>query len=187
MDKNKDYIFISCDAVRQKVRSNHPLIDMYCKYLKGLDDRNIDEVNDYVEVHGRISVFNGALQMSFDRARRTSPEMINPADYLPVSPKSIDEMYRGLLNHVESVKTPYYRLLMDKAIAGAVLDVLDNEPPTAEDLKFLDCPNTIVTPHMCGATYEVTNHQADILNARLRQWLAGENLQKIVYNKDVLA
>ena len=80
-----------------------------------------------------------------------------------------------------------YRLLMDKAIAGAVLDVLDNEPPTAEDLKFLDCPNTIVTPHMCGATYEVTNHQADILNARLRQWLAGENLQKIVYNKDVLA
>ena len=80
-----------------------------------------------------------------------------------------------------------YRLLMDKAIAGAVLDVFDNEPPTAEDLKFLNCPNTIVTPHMCGATYEVTNHQADILNARLRQWLAGENLQKIVYNKDVLA
>lgn len=49
MDKNKDYIFISCDTVRQEVRSNHPLIDMYCKYLKGLDDRNIDEVNDYVE------------------------------------------------------------------------------------------------------------------------------------------
>ncbi len=80
-----------------------------------------------------------------------------------------------------------YRLLMDKAVAGAVLDVLDNEPPTPEDLKFLDCPNTIVTPHICGASYEVTNHQADILNARLRQWLAGENLQKIVYNRDVLS
>ena len=29
---------------------------------------------------------------------------------------------------------------------------------------------------MCGATYEVTNHQADILNARLKKWLAGEDL-----------
>ncbi len=80
-----------------------------------------------------------------------------------------------------------YRLLMDKAVAGAVLDVLDNEPPTEEDMKFFNCPNTIITPHICGASYEVTNHQADILNARLRQWLAGENLQKIVYNRDVLA
>ena len=68
-----------------------------------------------------------------------------------------------------------------------MLDVLDNEPPTAEDLEIMNCPNVILTPHICGATYEVTNHQADILNARIRQWLAGENLEKIVYNRDVLA
>ena len=79
------------------------------------------------------------------------------------------------------------RVLNDRAIAGAVLDVLDNEPPTAEDLEIMNCPNVILTPHICGATYEVTNHQADILNARIRQWLAGENLSKIVYNRDVLS
>ncbi|MCR5137362.1 MAG: 3-phosphoglycerate dehydrogenase [Oscillospiraceae bacterium] len=78
------------------------------------------------------------------------------------------------------------RVLNDKAIGGAVIDVLDNEPPAPEDLEILHCPNTIVTPHICGASYEVTNHQADILNARLQQWLAGENLEKIVYNRDVL-
>ena len=77
-------------------------------------------------------------------------------------------------------------ILNEKAIAGAVIDVLDNEPPTAKDLEILDCPNTIVTPHICGASYEVTNHQADILNARLKQFVAGENLERIVYNKDVL-
>jgi len=71
------------------------------------------QVNDYVEVHGRISVFNGALQMSIDRARKTAPESVDPADYLPVSKRSIDEMYRALLAHIDSVKTPYYRLLMD--------------------------------------------------------------------------
>ena len=79
------------------------------------------------------------------------------------------------------------RVLNDKAIAGAVLDVLDNEPPTEEDLEIMNCPNVILTPHICGATYEVTNHQADILNLRIRQWIAGENLEKIVYNRDVLA
>lgn len=77
-------------------------------------------------------------------------------------------------------------VLNEKAIAGAVIDVLDNEPPTAKDLEILNCPNTIVTPHICGASYEVTNHQADILNARLKQFVSGENLERIVYNKDVL-
>ncbi|MBR6839669.1 MAG: 3-phosphoglycerate dehydrogenase, partial [Oscillospiraceae bacterium] len=78
------------------------------------------------------------------------------------------------------------RVLNDKAIAGAVIDVLDNEPPTPEDLEIMNCPNTILTPHICGASYEVTNHQADILNARLKKWLAGEDLARIVYNRDVL-
>ena len=50
----------------------------------------------------------------------------------------------------------------------------------------MNCPNTILTPHICGASYEVTNHQADILNARLKKWLAGEDLARIVYNRDVL-
>ncbi|MCR5576329.1 MAG: 3-phosphoglycerate dehydrogenase [Oscillospiraceae bacterium] len=78
-------------------------------------------------------------------------------------------------------------LLKDEAIAGAVLDVLDTEPPTAEDLAIGELPNVILTPHICGASYEVTSHQADILNTRLRKWLNGEDLGKIVYNRDVLA
>ena len=71
------------------------------------------DVNDFVEVHGRISVFNGALQMSIDRARKANPESVDQADYLPASARSIDSMYKELLVHVDSVKTPYFRLLMD--------------------------------------------------------------------------
>lgn len=69
--------------------------------------------NDYVEIHGRISLFNGALQMSIDRARKAPEGSFDPSDYVPVSSRNIDTMYRELLAHVESVKTPYYRLLMD--------------------------------------------------------------------------
>jgi len=71
------------------------------------------QVNDYVEVHGRISVFNGALQMSIDRARKVPAETVDPSDYVPVSARSLDGMYQELLAHVNSVQTPYYRLLME--------------------------------------------------------------------------
>ena len=77
-------------------------------------------------------------------------------------------------------------LLNDKAIAGAVIDVLDNEPPKAEDLAIAYCPNTILTPHIGGSSYEVTNHQADIMNERIQQWFKGENLERIIFNRDVL-
>lgn len=79
------------------------------------------------------------------------------------------------------------RLLEDKAIAGAVIDVYDNEPPTEADMPLIKAPNVLFTPHIAGSTYEVTNHQADILNERLKLWLKGEDLQRIVYNKAVLA
>ena len=64
--------------------------------------------------------------------------------------------------------------------------MLDTEPPTEEDLAIAYCPNTLVTPHIAGSTYEVTDHQAEILNSRIKQWLRGEDLARIVYNKDVL-
>ena len=70
--------------------------------------------NDYVEVKGRITVYNGALQMSIDRAMKASEGAFDPADYLPVSPKSIDGMYGELTALIESVNSPYFRLLLEE-------------------------------------------------------------------------
>ena len=71
-------------------------------------------------------------------------------------------------------------------LLAAIIDVLDTEPPEEKDLALLKCPNVLLTPHICGATYEVTDHQSRILNDRLRKWLAGEDLEHTVYNRDVL-
>ena len=78
------------------------------------------------------------------------------------------------------------KVLKEEAIAGAIIDVLDTEPPTEEDLSIAQCPNVLLTPHICGATYEVTDHQSRILNDRIKKWMAGEDLEKVVYNRDVL-
>ena len=70
-------------------------------------------VNDYVEIHGRVSVFNGALQMSIDRAFKAAEGTYDPADYLPVSPKDPAQMASSLNRYINSVQTPYFRLLLE--------------------------------------------------------------------------
>lgn len=58
--------------------------------------------------------------------------------------------------------------------------------PRKPTLLSASGPNVLLTPHICGATYEVTDHQSRILNERIKKWLRGEDMEKIVYNRDVL-
>lgn len=71
------------------------------------------DVNDYVEVKGRITLFNGALQMAIDRAYKASEGSYDPSDYLPVTEKNIDDMFKSLLKLIDSVNSPYFRLLLE--------------------------------------------------------------------------
>jgi len=77
-------------------------------------------------------------------------------------------------------------VLEKNRIKGAILDVLEIEPPTKEILEIGRLPNVLLTPHICGATYEVTDHQSDIITERLIKWLKREELEEIIYNKSVL-
>lgn len=60
-------------------------------------------------------------------------------------------------------------------IKGAVLDVLDHEPPTKEDLENWNLPNVLLTPHICGASYEVVNHHSKLISEQLINWVKERN------------
>lgn len=77
-------------------------------------------VNDYVEIHGRVSVFNGALQMSVDRAFKAGEGSYDPADYVPVSSKDAAQMAAQLDHYINSVQAPYFRLLLDSVFVEDV-------------------------------------------------------------------
>ena len=70
----------------------------------GIDDF---DAMDYIEIMGDVNNFMGALQLSIKRARKAQEGEFDPADYLPVSKKNINEMYTELLGYIDSVKNPY--------------------------------------------------------------------------------
>lgn len=71
------------------------------------------EPMDYVEVSGRLSTFNGTLQLSIERARKCDEGEYDPKDYLPVSSRDINEMYNELLGYVKEFKNPYIKKLAE--------------------------------------------------------------------------
>jgi phosphoglycerate dehydrogenase-like enzyme len=78
-----------------------------------------------------------------------------------------------------------YEMLAAGRIAGAALDVLDDEPLRPGN-RFLALPNAVVTPHIGGATVDVTRHQSEIVVEAIERWLRGERPRWIA-NPAVLA
>ncbi len=75
----------------------------------GIDDF---DAMDYIEVYGDVTSFQGTLQISVKRVRRCREGEYIPADYLPVSSKNIDEMYKELLGFIDSLQNPYIKQLL---------------------------------------------------------------------------
>ena len=73
---------------------------------------DFDEL-DYVDITGDVVSFQGHLQLNIKRARKCQEGEYNPADYLPVSEKNIDEMYQELLGVIRSVENTYLRTLLE--------------------------------------------------------------------------
>ena len=68
---------------------------------------------DYIEVYGDVNSFQGALQVSVKRVRLCEEGEDDPADYLPVSSKNIDDMYKQLLGFIGSVENQYLKKLLE--------------------------------------------------------------------------
>lgn len=68
---------------------------------------------DYIEVYGDVNNFQGNLQVSVKRIRVCREGEYDPADYLPVSSKNIDEMYQEILKYTESIQNPYLKQLLE--------------------------------------------------------------------------
>jgi phosphoglycerate dehydrogenase-like enzyme len=65
------------------------------------------------------------------------------------------------------------------AIAGAALDVFEQEPPAADN-PLWTMPNVIMTPHVSGMLDTNTERVVGIFADNMRRYLAGEPLHNAV-------
>lgn len=68
---------------------------------------------DYIEVYGEITSFQGSLQVNVKRIRRCQEGEYQPENYLPMSSKNIEEMYRELTGLISSIQNKYLKNLLE--------------------------------------------------------------------------
>ena len=71
------------------------------------------DVLDYICVNAVVNSFQGANQLNVKRVRKCSEGEYDPADYLPVSEKNIDEMWNELKAYVDRTANTYLKQLLD--------------------------------------------------------------------------
>ena len=75
----------------------------------GIDD--FDSL-DYVDIVADVTMFQGQPQLNVKRARKAREGEYDPKDYLPVSSKDIEGMYKELLGFINRVSNPYLSKLL---------------------------------------------------------------------------
>lgn len=75
-----------------------------------------------------------------------------------------------------------YQALAEKKIAGAALDVFEDEPPR-EASKLFTLDNVVATPHLGGASVEAAKIGAAIAVAQVYQYIVEKQAPKFWYNK----
>jgi D-3-phosphoglycerate dehydrogenase len=66
-----------------------------------------------------------------------------------------------------------YRALKQKKVAGAALDVVENEPPV-KDHPLFQLDNVVLTPHLGAVTYEASKRG---------EWGAAEEVIRVLEGK----
>src|SRR5580704_183169 len=83
------------------------------------------------------------------------------------------------------VEAALYDALVSGKLAGAGLDVFEQEPPSSGHSLF-ELPNIIIAPHVAGVTREAVDRMSEQTARNILSALDGEPIRQNVINQDVL-
>lgn len=80
------------------------------------------DAGEFVRVEGKTTIFQGQLQLAVTRIRRVNPPQdrlqgFREEDCVLSAPRSLDEMWKELTEHVASVDDPHIRVLLNRVLA----------------------------------------------------------------------
>ena len=87
--------------------------------LKGVVWDNVDHISanfhsgDMVRVQGNVNEYRGDLQLVIKKIESCPIEMVDPADFMPTTTRSIEGMFETLLKLTHSLQTDYFKALLE--------------------------------------------------------------------------
>ncbi|WP_072524008.1 3'-5' exoribonuclease YhaM family protein [Clostridium sp. Marseille-P3244] len=71
------------------------------------------EEKDFIEVYGEVISYNGNLQINIKQIRKAETGEYDPADYMPVTEKNVDQMYEELTAYIRGIGNSHLRQLLE--------------------------------------------------------------------------
>lgn len=118
--------------------------------------------SDFVTLHARLTAENEHM------INETMLSKMKPTAYL------INTSRSGLIDETALVK-----VLKEKKIAGAFLDVFDHEPPAIDD-PLVQLDNVTLTPHMAGGSNDAFINTPKLLANALVEYMNGKNTRFLI-------
>jgi D-3-phosphoglycerate dehydrogenase len=142
------------------------VFDPYCsdfpEYVKSVELDDLMAKSDFVSLHARLTEANKHL------INAEMLTLMKPTAYL------INTSRAGLVD-----EKALCEFLKDKKIAGAFLDVFEDEPPGLEH-PLVQLENVTLTPHMAGGSNDAFLNSPVKLAAELDRYLRGESCRGII-------
>jgi 3'-5' exoribonuclease len=98
------------------------------------DALNAFNQDDFIKVKGMVQKYNGRWQLTIHKLRRLADREIDYTDYIPKTPKDIDQLWRTLGEFVETVENPWLRKLIRNFMADNTIANAYKNAPAAKTL-----------------------------------------------------
>ncbi len=90
--------------------------------------------DDFVKVKGIVHKYNGRWQMTIHKIRKLGDSEIDYADYLPKTPKNVDELWDTVVRFVDGFQNQYLQSLLRAFMADDALVAAYKAAPAAKTL-----------------------------------------------------
>lgn len=106
-----------------KTRSGKTYYSLKLQDKTGVVDAKIWDLNDgindfnehdYVKIDALVITFQNSIQLNIRRLRKSDEGEYEPKEYVPVSNRDINEMYKEIMDYVKSIENKYLSQLVNK-------------------------------------------------------------------------
>jgi len=92
------------------------------------------EQDDFVKVKGVVHKYNGRWQLTVHKMRKLGESEIDYSDYLPKTPKDVEQLWQTLCGYIDNLENPWLKSLLKVFCADEKLVSAYKKAPAAKTL-----------------------------------------------------